>query len=356
MPIYELTQEALAPVPETSFSVEQLTERGDLQRLLRDRIDVVAPGCLVLAEEFGSWDDSRRRIDLLLLDRNANLLVVELKRTADGGLMDLQAVRYAAMVSTMTFDQAVNAHAAYLEQRGTVADARETLLDFLGWEEPIEDDFAQRVQIVLVAADFSRELTTAVLWLNEHDLDIRCVRLKPYTLDGRVLLDVAQVIPLPEANEYQVRVREKVRKEREQRAGGRDLTKYDVAIDGTVEQRLPKRRAAYAVIRAVCDAGVSPEAVHEVFSWRAGGLWRVVEGEVGAEEFHEKATAAAEAGGPAFDPRRWFCEEHELIRHDGRTYALSNGWGGPKTEQGLRELAQKYPQAGVAIEPSRDED
>lgn len=237
MPIYELTQEALAPVPETSFSVEQLTERGDLQRLLRDRIDVVAPGCLVLAEEFGSWDDSRRRIDLLSLDRNANLLVVELKRTADGGLMDLQAVRYAAMVSTMTFDQAVDAHAAYLDQRGADAGARETLLEFLGWEEPIEDDFDQRVQIVLVAADFSRELTTAVLWLNEHDLDSRCVRLKPYSLDGRVLLDVAQVIPLQEANEYQVRVREKVRKEREQRAGGRDLTKYDVAIDGTVEQR-----------------------------------------------------------------------------------------------------------------------
>jgi len=32
-----------------------------------------------------------------------------LKRTEDGGHLELQAIRYAAMVSTMTFDQAVSA-------------------------------------------------------------------------------------------------------------------------------------------------------------------------------------------------------------------------------------------------------
>lgn len=35
------------------------------------------------------------------------------------------------------------------------------------------------------------------MWLNERDLDIRCIRLKPYGDNGRVLLDVQQVIPLP---------------------------------------------------------------------------------------------------------------------------------------------------------------
>ena len=61
-------------------------------------------------------------------------------------------------------------------------------------------------------ADFSRELTTAVLWLNEHDLDIPCVQLKPYVLAEPVLREVSQVIPLPEANEYQARFREKVQR------------------------------------------------------------------------------------------------------------------------------------------------
>lgn len=78
--------------------------------------------------------------------------------------------------------------------------------------------FAQDVRIVLASAEFSRELTTAIMWLNERQLDIRCVRLKPYRLGERLLLDVQQVIPLPEVAEYQVRIRDKERRGREERS------------------------------------------------------------------------------------------------------------------------------------------
>jgi hypothetical protein len=58
----------------------------------------------VIAEEFSEWEDSRRRIDLLGGDRDGNLVVIELKRTEDGGHMELQAIRYAAMVSALTME------------------------------------------------------------------------------------------------------------------------------------------------------------------------------------------------------------------------------------------------------------
>jgi hypothetical protein len=41
-----------------------------------------------------------------------------LKRTEDGGHMELQSIRYASMVSTMTFDQAVDTFGRYLKQLG----------------------------------------------------------------------------------------------------------------------------------------------------------------------------------------------------------------------------------------------
>jgi len=132
--------------------------------------------------------------------------------------MDLQAVRYAAMISTMTFDQVVDAHQDFLMRRNADQVARQAILDFLEWDEPKEDQFAQDVRIVLVSAEFSRELTTTVLWLNQRGLDIRCVRIKPYTLDGRVIVDIQQVIPLPEAEEYQVKVREKDQRQRSARS------------------------------------------------------------------------------------------------------------------------------------------
>jgi len=45
--------------------------------------------------------------------------VIELKRTNDGGHMDLQAIRYAAMVSTMTFKQSVETYAKFLKDRNS---------------------------------------------------------------------------------------------------------------------------------------------------------------------------------------------------------------------------------------------
>lgn len=219
MSVYEINAERIVKIEETSFEQVGLQERKDLQKLLRNQIEVIAPDTLVIAEEFGEWEDSRRRIDLLGLDKEANLVVIELKRTDDGGHMELQAIRYAAMVSTMTFDKAVEVHGDYLRKIGRDDDARESILNFFEWEEPDEDVFAQEVKILLVSADFGKELTTAVMWLNEYDLDIRCIRIKPYNDNGRTLIDVQQVIPLPEAEEYQVQIREKAARERSSRRG-----------------------------------------------------------------------------------------------------------------------------------------
>jgi len=218
MALYEITADNLTKIAETSFDLAGVRERYDLQRLLRTQIDVIAPDTLVIAEEFGEWEESKRRIDLLALDREANLVVIELKRTDDGGHMELQAVRYAAMVSTMIFEKVVDIYQRYLTKHGKTEDARLTILDFLKWDEPDADMFGREVKILLAAANFSKELTTAVMWLNKHELDIRCVRVIPYQDNGRVLIDVQQVIPLPEASDYQIQIREKEHKGRQERS------------------------------------------------------------------------------------------------------------------------------------------
>ncbi len=242
MPIYELEKDHIIRLEESTFNAHQIRERDDLQRLLRENIDVISPGTLVFAEEFGQWEDSRRRIDLLGIDaEDARLVVIELKRTADGGHMDLQALRYAAMISTMTFGQVVDTFSNFLCKHGRDGEsAEELLLKHLGWDEPDEEAFAQDVRIVLAAADFSKELTTSVMWLNQRNVDITCVRLKPYRLDSRVLLDVQPVVPLPEAADYQVRIAQK-----------------------QISERISKRASSYGDskhLAAVIDAYLKDEA------------------------------------------------------------------------------------------------
>lgn len=224
MALFEITNDQFRALPSSSFMDVRVRERGDLQRLLRSQIEVLGEELYVLTEEFGDWEDSRRRIDLLAIDKQANLVVIELKRTNDGGHMDLQAIRYASMVSTMTFAKAEQIHAEFLGGLGQAAEsARNRLLGFLGWDEPDEENFAPDVRIVLVSEDFSKELTTAVLWLRERDLDIRCIRLRPYKDGEARWIDVQQIIPLPEAAEYQIQLREKEQVGRRRRAQGSDL-------------------------------------------------------------------------------------------------------------------------------------
>ena len=66
MAIYELCKDSIKELVEANFAKAGICERADLQRLLRDKIGLVAPGALVISEEFADWEDSKRRLDLLV--------------------------------------------------------------------------------------------------------------------------------------------------------------------------------------------------------------------------------------------------------------------------------------------------
>ena len=247
MPLYEMTSTAFRAIGRASFADLRIRERDDLQRLLRTQIEVLGDELYVLTEEFGDWEDSRRRIDLLAIDQEANLVVIELKRTNDGGHMDLQAIRYASMISAMDFERAEQIHGDYLARIGEPPEsARGRMLAFLKWEDHAEESFAPDVRIVLVSEDFGRELTTAVLWLCKRGIDIRCVRLRPYQDGQSCLVDVQEIIPLPEAHEYQVQLRQKEQVERKNRA-----ERYDVRHrfwEGLIEMAR-KRNTRHGIIK-----------------------------------------------------------------------------------------------------------
>lgn len=348
MPLYEITDNGLVRHESASFEALELYERDDLQRLLRDDISVFDDQLLVVAEEFDRWEATRRRIDLLAIDREGHLVVIELKRTEEGGHMDLQAVRYAAMVSDMRFEDIVNAYADHLEKHrpDEDVDARSELSRWLSAGEGEDDDvfISSDVRILLVSADFGREITTAVLWLNRFEgMDIRCVRLVPYRLDNRVLLDIQQVLPLPEAADYQVQVRRKQKQQESARTTGRDHTRYQIVADGDVlPQEYFKRQTVRVMVQQLVERGVPARSIGEVLR----GRFRSIVGEAGDGD---ALVAAFRAEDSRFDPVRWFVEYP--ITQDGRTWVLSNQWG-TQTEGTLRALSQAFPEAKVTFRPA----
>lgn len=341
MALFEITGDQLKPIPERTFTELGLLERAHIQRAIRSHVEAITPGVstMVLAEEFSDWDGPNRRIDLLCLDSEARLVVVELKRD-NAAHMELQALRYAAMISAMRFDQAVEAHRAYLRSIGSSEDPEERIRAHLGLGDS-PGALSEDVRIVLAALDFPQELTTAVLWLNKQGLDLRCVQMRPHLVDGRVLVDIQQVIPLPSAAEYQVALREKENEQNAARSrSSRDFTRYDLTIGETTIANLSKRRLAYEVVAEAVRRGVPVEEICSAIPWRGTKLFMVVTGAAPG--------AAAVEGLLDRGMDRYFAAEDELLTVDGTTYALSNQWG-HRTIEAVQQILKLMP-AGPAIE------
>ncbi|VVE57465.1 hypothetical protein [Pandoraea anhela] len=318
MALFEIYGDSLQAVPLKTFKDLEMRERSHIQRAVRTHIEAITPGVRtkVIAEEFGDWAGANRRIDLLCVDEQANLVVVELKRD-DGAHMDLQALRYAAMISTMKFKQTVAAHRKYLVDIGSNEDPEQALREFLEIDEgPVV--FTDRVRIVLASADFSSELTTAVLWLNKQgNMDVRCVQMRPHAIDARVLLDIQQVIPLPQAAHYTVALREKSVEQDNVRGTTRDTTRYDLSIGDDFFANLAKRRLILELVREAIKQGRTPDELRTAVYWRRRDLFMSMPGEVDEDAFQ------AEVPGKRL---RYFFGPGELFFLDGKTYALSRAW------------------------------
>jgi hypothetical protein len=201
----------------TTFFELKMKERQDLQEWLMDRPSVLGEELLLITAEFDKFDKSDKRIDLMLLDKEATLVVAELKLDASGSLAELQAIRYAAFLSTMTMAEVVEqlAHSVGVSED----EAAERIQSFLSTNELPELNGEPRV--ILAAGGFNdQELTSTVMWLRKFGVDVSCVELTPYRYPGdetNILLIPKVLIPLPEAKEYQISVERKERSELEKK-------------------------------------------------------------------------------------------------------------------------------------------
>ena len=219
MAIYKMVgdKENLESIRETSFVQENIKEDPDLRYILRFQPEVMEEGLFILSEEFSRWHGSGRSIDLLGLDSSGRLVVIELKRTSTADHAELQAIRYAAMVSVLTSEDIVEAHRAYLNKWSIEGDAEERIQAHLSGTD-FDDIYTEAPRIVLVSEGFSKELTTSVLWLNENGLDITCIQLQPYRNGSELLIESSQIVPVPGTEELLVQAQGKRSETREHRS------------------------------------------------------------------------------------------------------------------------------------------
>jgi hypothetical protein len=250
------------------------------------------------------------------------------------------------MVSTMTFDDLVGHYEQYLArvEPDAVDEAHARLAEWL--DDGDATALSRLVRIVLISGGFDREITTTVLWLTEmYGLDIRCVRLTPYKVGERLLLDVQQVIPLPEASELTIQLQRKATQERAAgSADGRDWTQYVITGAEGGGEPLRKRHAVLAMVSALRAAGVPAQALAGVIP---PARFLPVEGTLTGEDLKEAFVGAYPKASGRLG--RWFLDSP--IHDAGRTWVLTKMWG-RSTEPVLQRLAGVAPPgSGIGYDP-----
>lgn len=351
-------KEQMKKLDETSFEVQGMTEQNVQDLLMQDEnIEAIAPGVLIVDEKYNKWPGSQREMDLLGVDQQANLVVIELKRVKDGGHMELQAIRYAAMIANLTFDELVDVYAKYKNSRNDESEesfsksqAQQDLLDHFGWSEPKPEEFGENVKIILSSADFSKELTTSVLWLNDnYNMGIRCVRMRPYqdqdTAD--IFLDIQAIIPLPEAEDYQLG-RDKKNKIR--REANRNTNQYNIEVNGKRHENLPHNRMMlHFIVAALKSSDGTPEKIRKLCK-EAGTSYPLkhFKGILTAKEVRQKLLLSSK------DPRigvRFYAEsDDQLVHRDNVTYVVRQGWNSKDALAVAEKLKSEFPELGIEYE------
>jgi hypothetical protein len=216
----------LKKLEEKRFADLQLRERGHLQEWLANMPAALGEELLIIQKEFDGFDDTRERLDLLALDKEGQLVVIENKLDDTGRDVVWQALKYAAYVSSLTKAQIVDIFQAYLDRWCGGGSAVELICEFLE-EEALDEvvlNSGNSQRVMLIAANFRKEVTATALWLLGHGIRVQCFKVTPYAFGAELLLDVQQIIPVPEAAEYMIGMSSKDSEEKSAQGAQRAAT------------------------------------------------------------------------------------------------------------------------------------
>ena len=189
-----------------TFSDLGLRERGDLQEWIAGTPEALGEELLIIQKEFDGFADTRERLDLLALDKDGKVVVIENKRDDTGRDVVWQAIKYAAYCSNLNKVEIVEIFQRYLDRWSEGKSAETIICEFLD-EDSLDEvvlNAGHEQRIMLIAGNFRKEVTAAVLWLLGHGIRAQCFRAIPYRFDDEIFVDLQQIIPTPEAEDFMI--------------------------------------------------------------------------------------------------------------------------------------------------------
>ena len=209
------TENHITPLQVRSFSDLGFKERSNLQEWIAKDSSCLGEELLIIQKEFSGFSDTHERLDLLALDKQGCLVIIENKLDDTGRDVTWQALKYASYCSGLSKDNIRKIYQEFLDKNGQNGNAEDRLVDFFDGADYEEITLNKGVtqRIVLIAANFRKEVTSTVLWLLSFKLRVQCFKVTPYSMGEDLFLNVEQIIPTKDAEDYTIGLAEKAQDE-----------------------------------------------------------------------------------------------------------------------------------------------
>lgn len=230
--MYKINKQSnsIEKVDKKTFTELGFRERQNLQEWIAKEPTCLGEELLIIQKEFDGFNDTRERLDLLALDKNGSLVIIENKLDDTGRDVIWQAIKYASYCSSLTKEQIVEIYQDYLNKKESGCDARDKIIDFFDeadYDEIVLNEKDQR--IIFIAANFRKEITSAALWLLSHNVSLQCFKVTPYGFSEELFLNIDQIIPTKESEEYMIKMakKEQEQKNSEQKLQNRHIVRFE---------------------------------------------------------------------------------------------------------------------------------
>ncbi len=202
---------AITPLEQKSFSSLGFREREHLQEWIAKHPSSLGEDLLIIQKEFSGFDKTQERLDLLALDKQGSLVVIENKLDDSGRDVVWQSLKYASYCSGLSVANIKAIYQDYLNAVSPGSNAEENISDFLEVQD-FEDAALNKgvtQRIIMIAANFRNEVTSTALWLLNFNVRIQCMKVTPYAMGEDLFLNIEQIIPTKDAEEYMIGMAEK---------------------------------------------------------------------------------------------------------------------------------------------------
>ena len=207
------------------ISFKQLNiKEGDIEEFLRVNIGELLSDetLLIVGQQVKNSENGRS--DLTAIDRNGNLVLIEIKRDMEDikqrkEPFEFQAIRYAASYAKIDspeelVDKIFAPYIGNYKEEFSIGDltneekATRILNEFL-FQNKIQNTFNAKQRIILVASKFDNQTLSAVAWLISNGVDISCFEITPKKIGDNNFLDVNKILPTISMDDYYIEIRGK---------------------------------------------------------------------------------------------------------------------------------------------------